>query len=109
MALDVDAPARALLGAEHADRAVLLEQRDDAARALGQLDALLGVLHGDGPREHRPKRHLHRLEDPERGDAEPASAGASRLRGSPCRSMLRVFAFSCQHPVQRDPENVSQP
>src|SRR5918994_5386905 len=61
VALDVDAPVGALTGAQHADRAVLLLERDDAARPGDRVLLLVGVLHGD-------RRLQHRLER----DAEPA-------------------------------------
>ena len=47
VALDVDAPVGALAGAQHARRAVLLLERDDAARPGGGLFLLVRVLHGD--------------------------------------------------------------
>jgi hypothetical protein len=73
VSLDVDAPARTLLRAEHAYGAVLLEKSDDSARSLGKLDAFIGVLNGDGFGEHRSQRHSHRLEDPEGRQTELAT------------------------------------
>ena len=46
VALDVDAPVGALAGAQHADRAVLLEQGDDAAGPRRRRFLLVRVLHG---------------------------------------------------------------
>src|SRR5207248_10567810 len=46
--LDVDAPVRALPGAEHADGAVLLLEGDDAPGPGRRVLPLVGVLHGDG-------------------------------------------------------------
>ena len=53
VSLDVDAPARALLRTQHAHRAVLGKERDDAARALGQLDAFVRILDGRRLGQHR--------------------------------------------------------
>src|SRR5690606_15587524 len=51
--VDVDAPVGALARAEHAGGAVLLQQRDDAARTLRQRRLLVRVLAGvRAPREH---------------------------------------------------------
>src|SRR5829696_1671866 len=66
VALDVDAPVRAGAGAEHADRAVVLAQPDDAAGPRGRRLLLAWVLHrlgavGDGVPQ-RPERDTHRLE-----------------------------------------------
>jgi hypothetical protein len=51
--VDVDAPVRALAGAQHADRAVLLEEPDDAAGAGREFGLGVGVLRGDGLLRHR--------------------------------------------------------
>src|SRR5581483_3645721 len=48
VALDVDAPVGAAAGAQHAHRAVLLEQRDDPAGARRRRLLLVRVLHGGG-------------------------------------------------------------
>src|SRR5262249_4767997 len=54
--LDVDAPVGAGARAQHADRAVLLLERDDAARAGGRILSLVRVLHGDRRLQHRLER-----------------------------------------------------
>src|SRR4051812_45556271 len=54
--LDVDAPVGARPGAQHADRAVLLLERDHAARSRDGLFLLVRVLHGDGRLQHRLER-----------------------------------------------------
>src|SRR4051812_33845213 len=84
VSFDVDAPVGTAAGAEHADRAVLLEQGDDAAGPGGRRLLLVRVLDGVGAfggardellrslvREHR-LRHLFE------GDAEPLHETLSR-------------------------------
>src|SRR3954451_11714507 len=61
VALDVDAPVGARTRAQHADRAVLFLQRDDATRARRRVFALVRVLHRDRRLDHRLER-----------DAQPA-------------------------------------
>jgi hypothetical protein len=51
--VDVDAPVRALAGAQHADRAVLLEEADDSAGAGRKIGLDVRVLRGDGLLRHR--------------------------------------------------------
>ncbi len=51
--VDVDAPVRALAGAQHADRAVLLEQADHTAGAGREVGLGVRVLGGDGLLRHR--------------------------------------------------------
>src|SRR5207302_10730755 len=60
--LDVDAPVGALAGAQHADRAVLLLEGDDAAGPRRRRLLLVWVLHGDGRLEHRAERDAQALE-----------------------------------------------
>jgi hypothetical protein len=56
VALDVDAPVGARTRAQHADRAVLLLERDDAPGARRRVFALVGVLHRDRGLHHRAER-----------------------------------------------------
>ena len=63
VALDVDAPVGALPGAQHADGAVLLLERDDAARARGRVFALVRVLHRDRRLQHRLERDAEAADD----------------------------------------------
>ena len=64
VALDVDAPVGALARAQHADRAVLLLERDHATRARGRVFALVRVLHGDRGLEHRLERDAQPADQP---------------------------------------------
>src|SRR5205807_5758701 len=63
VALDVDAPVRALARAQHADGAVLLLEGDDAACAGGRLLALVGVLRRLVAPEHRAERDAQPLDE----------------------------------------------
>src|SRR5215207_8895380 len=95
--LDVDAPVGAAAAAEHAGRAVLFLEGDDAARPGGRRLLLVGVLHGrrahrgsgderlDAPgREHRLRHRLER-------DAE-ALDEARRLGGGPLGHQNATFS-----------------
>src|SRR5215510_2889644 len=62
--LDVDAPVRALAGAQHADRAVLLLERDHTSCARRGVLPLVGVLHRDGALEHRLERDAEAADQP---------------------------------------------
>jgi hypothetical protein len=62
--VDVDAPVGALPGAQHADRAVLLEQPDHAPRARWQVGLYVRVLPGVGPPGHRLQRDREALREP---------------------------------------------
>src|SRR6476619_5148898 len=68
--LDVDAPVGALARAQHAHRAVLFLECDDAARAGDRVFLLVGVLHGDRGLQHRLER-----------DAEAADHARELLAG----------------------------
>src|SRR5262252_855626 len=64
VALDVDAPVRALTRAQHADGAVLLLERDDTTRPRRGVLPLVRVLHGDGALEHRLERDAEAADQP---------------------------------------------
>src|SRR3954447_22188072 len=61
--LDVDAPVGAAATAEHARSAVLLLERDDAARAGRRVLPLVGVLHRDRALHHRAEGHAEPGDD----------------------------------------------
>lgn len=68
--VDVDAPVGALTGAQHADRAVLLEQADHSAGAGREIGLGVGVLLGDGLLRHRAQ-----------GDGQALGEAAAGNRG----------------------------
>src|SRR4051812_47170328 len=66
--VDVDAPVRALARTQHARRAVLLEQRDDAARPGWQLGPDVRVFARDRAFGHRSQRDAETLQQALAGD-----------------------------------------
>src|SRR3954469_11490076 len=61
---DVDAPVRTLPRAQHADRAVLFLECDDAPRARHGVFPLVRVLHRDGGLQHRLERDAEAADHP---------------------------------------------
>ena len=93
--VDVDAPRRALARAQHADRAVLLHQRDHAARARRQLRQRVGIVRGDRAAGQVAQRHdeageqstrEHQPRHPHHSDGRDARAGAARAGTRPVQA-----------------------
>ena len=95
--VDVDAPVRALARAQHADGAVLLEQRDDAARLRGGSS---GCTSGYCAVTERPGHRLERRRQP-LDQAAGRSRTSGRRSSSPCASRPCSTAESppCTTPV----------
>ena len=74
--IDVDAPVGALARAQHADRAVFLLERDDAAGARGEILLLVRVLDDGVVFEQMLQGDDHALEEP---DPEPGLPGTIKL------------------------------
>src|SRR5262245_2765672 len=68
VALDVDAPVGTGARAQHADRAVLLLQRDDATSARDGIFLLVRVLDRDRRLQHRLERDAEAADHPGSGD-----------------------------------------
>ena len=80
--VDVDAPVRALPGTEHADRAVLLGQRDHAPAARRQLRRGVGVLRGHRAPGQAPERRGQPMCEPETSHATHLGLFSAPIRPS---------------------------
>ena len=97
--VDVDAPVRALTRAEHANRAVLFLQRDDASRPFGQVWLHVGVLRRDRRLQHRSHRDRHAFDQAvERAD--PLLGRDLLLK---LAELGRTLLFGHRHRVRRPP------